>query len=121
MPDMRYQELNLIQILDVLRSGGLARLALSQDGQPYVVPMAFQLEAQGAQLILHLASPGSGRKMAILRGNDRVCLEIEQPGCAWIDTVLVEGRATAGILQRDGVEIRVHPHSLSGRRFFLPT
>lgn len=120
MAELTFQELNLMQILDVLRPGGVARLALSGDGQPYVIPMAFQLEMQGMQPILHLASPAEGRKLDILRGNDRVCLEIELPGCAWIDTVLVEGRATVGALQ-GGAEIRVQPRTLTGRRFFRTT
>lgn len=119
MAEVHYQELNLMQILDVLRAGGVARLGLSGDGQPYVIPMAFQLEVQQAQIILHLASPPSGRKITILRGNDRVCLEIERPGCAWYDVVLAEGRATLGAAPEPGVEICLYPHALSGRRFFL--
>ena len=45
MPMLRYQELNLLQMLDVLRGASLAHLALSDGGRPYVVPMAYQLEA----------------------------------------------------------------------------
>jgi len=119
MAELRYQELNLMQILDVLRQGGVARLALSEDGQPYVVPMTFQLEVRRTQPVLHLASPAAGRKMTILRGNSRVCVEVERPGCAWFDVVLAEGRADLGAVQEPGVEIRVCPHALSGRRFFL--
>jgi len=119
MADLRYQEMNLMQILDVLREGGVARLALSEDGQPYVVPMLFQLEVRRAQPILHLASLATGRKMDILHRNDKVCLEVERPGCAWFEVVLAEGRATLGATQEPGTEICVHPHTLSGRRFFL--
>lgn len=119
MAELHYQELNLMQILDVLREGGVARLGLSGDGQPYVIPIAFQLEVQQAQPILHLASPASGRKISILRGNDQACLEVERPGCAWYDVVLAEGRATLGAAQEPGIEIRLYPHTLSGRRFFL--
>ncbi|MBR2719283.1 MAG: pyridoxamine 5'-phosphate oxidase family protein [Clostridia bacterium] len=119
MADLHYQELNLMQILDVLREGGVARLALSEDGQPYVVPMLFQLEVRRAQPILHLASPAAGRKMDILRRSDKVCLEVERPGCAWFEVVLAEGRATLGAAGEAGAEICVYPHNLSGRRFFL--
>lgn len=121
MLEVAYQELNLIQMLDILRDGGVARMALCQDGQPYVVPMAFQLEVAGAQPILHLASPDTGRKMTILRGNDRVCLEVERPACAWMDTVLIEGRASVGMAVQGGVLLRVTPQRMTGRRFFLPT
>lgn len=119
MTELCYQELNLVQILDVLRPGGIARLGLSQDGQPYVVPMAFQLEARGTQLILHLASPDKGRKMEILRQNDRVCLEVERQACAWIDIVIIEGYAAIGLKEHGGVLLSVHPRTMSGRRFFL--
>ena len=120
MAELTFQELNLMQMLDVLRPGGIARLALARNDQPYVIPMAFQLEMQGVRPILHLASPAQGRKVDILRSNDRVCLEIELPSCAWIDTVLVEGRATVDAIQ-GGVEICVQPHSMTGRRFFRAT
>lgn len=119
MTELHYQELNLMQILDVLREGGIARLALSEDGRPYVIPMIFQLEVHKAQPILHLASPAAGRKMDILRSNDLVCLEMERPGCAWHDVVLAEGHAVPDKAQEAGVHIRVYPHTLSGRRFFL--
>lgn len=119
MTEIHYQELNLMQILDILREGGIARLALSMDGQPYVVPMAYQLEMQQVQPILHLASPASGRKVDILRANDQVCLEVECPGVAWFDVVLAEGRALLNTVSEEGVHIRVYPHTLSGRRFFL--
>ena len=34
MADLRYQELNLYQIYDILRQAYIARLALSADDQP---------------------------------------------------------------------------------------
>ena len=120
MLEVAYQELNLMQIMDILRDGGVARVALCQDGRPYVVPMAFQLEVAGTQPVLHLASPAAGRKMTILRGNDRVCLEVERTSCAWIDTVIIEGRAEAGAAVQGGVLWRVVPQRITGRRFFLP-
>ena len=119
MTEICYQELNLLQILDVLREGGIARLALAEEGRPYIVPMGFQLEMRLAQPILHLASPAGGRKADILRRNDQVCLEIERPACAWFDVVLAEGRAERNGTDEPGMEILVYPHTLSGRRFFL--
>lgn len=119
MAELHYQELNLMQVLDVLREGGIARLALSQDGQPYAVPVAFQLEVRRTRPVLHLASPAAGRKVDILRKNARVCLEVERPAAAWFDVVLAEGRATLGAEENGGMEIAIYPEGLSGRRFFL--
>ena len=119
MQEVCYQELNLIQVLDVLREGGVAHVAMCAEGRPYVVPMVFQLEVAGAQPILHLASPARGRKMDVLRRNSRVCLEVERACCAWIDTVLAEGHATAGAAAEGGVLWQVLPESITGRRYFL--
>ena len=122
MPMLRYQELNLLQMLDVLRSASLAHLALSDGAQPYVVPRAYQLEARGSEVLLHLVSPEAGRKIATLRRNDRVCLEIDLPACAWMDTVLAEGRATAGMAEPGrAVEVVVSVMHMSGRRYFVQT
>lgn len=119
MTEMHYQELNLMQLLDVLREGGVARLALADQGQPYVIPMLFQLEMRQLQPILHLASPAAGRKLDVLHSNNRVCLEVERCGCAWMDVVLAEGQALLEPAREAGVIIHVYPHRLTGRRFFL--
>lgn len=120
MADLRYMELNLMQIFDVLRAAGVARLAVCSGGQPYVVPVTYQLEADGSAAVLHLASPGSGRKLDMLRRNKNVCLEAELPSCAWLDTVLLEGEAAIGAAAECGVFITVKAETLSGRRYFLP-
>ena len=52
MPMLRYQELNLLQMLDELRGASLAHLALSDGAQPYLVPMAYQLEVRGSEVLL---------------------------------------------------------------------
>ena len=57
MPELKYMELNLMQILDVLRAARLTRLAVSDQDQPYVVPMHYQLEVTRGQVIIHLTTP----------------------------------------------------------------
>lgn len=51
----------------------VCRLALSDDGVPYVVPMNFGYE--GNTLFFHSAR--EGRKLDILRKNSRVCFEFD--------------------------------------------
>lgn len=121
MSALRYQELNLLQIFDVLRQVRTARLAVSYEGQPYVVPMHFQFELSGSDTVLHLVSLDQGHKLNALRLNDRVCLELEQPGCAWIDTVIILGRATVGMHEPGrAIELCVTACHMTGRRFFQP-
>lgn len=119
MAEVHYQELNLMQVLDVLRQGGVARLGMAAGDRPYVVPVAFQLEVRRTKPVLHLGSPATGRKADTLRENALVCLEVEQPSAAWYDVVLAEGRAALGAAENGGMEIMIYPESLSGRRFFL--
>lgn len=121
MAELHYQELNLLQIFDVLRHARIVRLAVSRANQPYIVPMRFQLEVRGKETILHLTSRDGGQKLDALRVNDRVCLEIELPGCAWLDTVVIQGRATVGIHEPGkAVELCVAARHMTGRRYFQP-
>ena len=51
----------------------VCRLAVSDDGQPYVVPLCYGYKDN----TLYLHSAREGRKLDILRKNDRVCIEID--------------------------------------------
>lgn len=75
------------QLEAILRRATICRLALVDGDQPYLVPMSFGF-AGGA---LYLHSAATGRKIDILRRNDRVCFEVEadvalvrgETACAW--------------------------------------
>ena len=115
-----WQTLNLLQIFDVLRQASLCRLAVAgADGQPWCVPVRFQLEVRGSQTIIHLTTPEQGRKLTAAEENDHVCLEFELPGCAWLDTVILTGRVSVGIrIPGQAVEWRITAQELTGRRYF---
>jgi nitroimidazol reductase NimA-like FMN-containing flavoprotein (pyridoxamine 5'-phosphate oxidase superfamily) len=66
----------------VIRKAHVCRLALVDNDRPYVVPMNFGFD--GAFVYLHAAK--EGRKIDILRNNNRVCVEFEQ------DVALVPGK-----------------------------
>ncbi len=68
-------------ILEILEKGLFCRLGLSDDGQPYVVPMNYGY--RDGRLYFHCAR--EGRKLDILRRNDRVCVEVDT------DTRIVKG------------------------------
>jgi nitroimidazol reductase NimA-like FMN-containing flavoprotein (pyridoxamine 5'-phosphate oxidase superfamily) len=70
----------------ILRSAAVCRLALTDGAQPYLVPMSFGF-ADGA---LYLHSAPAGRKIDLLRRNDRVCFEVEA------DVALVMGELACG-------------------------
>ena len=119
MPALTYQPLTRMQCLDVLRSARVTRVAFTDGRHPYIVPMAFQLEAEGVTPLIYLCMPDKGRKVEYLCRCDRVCLEFEQPSCAWVDVVLLEGQAVLDAWEKDkGLLLHVRGAEISGRRFF---
>ena len=88
----------------VIRSCRVCRLGLSDDGQPYVVPLSFGYD--GEALYFHSAT--EGRKLDILRKSNRVCVESDilegleeaDEACAWgIRYRSVIGTGSATILE----------------------
>src|SRR5574340_183743 len=61
------------RILAIMKEALVCRIGLSDEGIPYVVPMNFGL-GDGC-IYLHCAS--QGRKLDILRKNDKVCFEMD--------------------------------------------
>lgn len=121
MPSLTYQPLTQVQCLDVLRAAHVTRAAFTDGEKPYLVPMAFQLEFAGMTPLIHLCMPDAGRKVEYLCRCDRVCLEFEEPSCAWVDVVLLEGRAFLDAWEKGkGLALHVQGEEVSGRRFFLP-
>ena len=56
----------------LLRAGRLARLGCIADDAPYVVPVNYA--ADGADVLVHTLP---GRKLAAMRANPRVCLQVD--------------------------------------------
>lgn len=121
MSQMVYQPLTPVECLDVLRAARVTRAAFCDGTRPYLVPMAFQLGCEGITPLIYLCMPDTGRKLEYLCRCDRVCLEFEEPACAWVDVVLVEGQAFLDAWERGkGLALHIRGEEISGRRFFLP-
>src|SRR4030042_1937700 len=84
----------------VMEEALVCRVGLSDDGMPYVVPMNFGL----GENCLYLHSAAEGRKLDILRKNDKVCFEMDllreirqgPTACGWgarYESVIGFGRA----------------------------
>lgn len=70
---MLIHELTKEECLEVLRRNTLGRLACVQDGQPYIVPVSFNLDGSD---IYGFATVG--QKIHWMRANPLVCLEVEE-------------------------------------------
>jgi nitroimidazol reductase NimA-like FMN-containing flavoprotein (pyridoxamine 5'-phosphate oxidase superfamily) len=73
------------EIKQILTSGVVCRLALSIDDVPYIVPMNYGVEFSDP-MVLYFHCAITGRKIEMIKKNNRVCFEIE------IDAEVVEGK-----------------------------
>jgi len=60
-------------IESIIARSAVCRLALSEDGRPYIVPLCFGYEDNA--LYFHTAR--EGKKIDILKKNNRVCFEVD--------------------------------------------
>lgn len=75
------------EIESIIRKAQVCRLALADEGLPYIVPLCFGFRDNA----LYFHSAGEGRKIEILKRNNQVCFEFDilsevKPGntaCAW--------------------------------------
>jgi len=75
------------EIIEILQKGEICRLGFSVANVPYIVPMNYGYS--DGRLFFHSAK--EGRKIDMLRENDRVCFEVEvdtrivqkQQACRW--------------------------------------
>ena len=82
---MRRQEKEIrdeAEIQEILEKGLVCRLGLYDGHYPYVVPMNYGYRDN--RIYFHCA--GSGRKIDILKKNDRVCIEVD------VDSRVVQGQ-----------------------------
>ncbi|HNX48338.1 MAG TPA: pyridoxamine 5'-phosphate oxidase family protein [Methanomassiliicoccales archaeon] len=103
------------ELEDLIRRVEVCRLAMVDDGEPYIVPMNFGY--RDGYLFFHCAR--EGRKLDVLRKNPRVCFELEadvhlvkgEKACQWstsYQSVIGWGTATISLDEKDvkeGLEV----------------
>ncbi len=100
-----------VEIDAIIRRCQVCRIGLSDDGQPYVVPVCFGYD--GSTLYFHCAE--EGRKLEVLARNSRVCVEFDiadgvaeaDQACGWgMSYRSVIGFGTAGIVEEVDQKMR---------------
>lgn len=125
--------LDLDEILDIIDACDVCRIAMVDNGIPYVVPMNFGYMFDGEKLHLCFHSALEGRKLDILRQNPTVCFEMdtaheltrgETPCQYGMDYASVIGIGTARIVEtaREKCEMlsSVMLHTTGRFELFLP-
>ena len=87
---MRIHELSVAECESILARCDLGRLGCANDNQPYVVPIHYSFDAESRCLD---AFSSIGQKIAWMRQNPKVCVEVEDvtDRNRWV-TVVVFGR-----------------------------
>lgn len=79
------------EILKIFKKTGVLRIALCDEGLPYIVPMNFSWEKVGDDIFIYLHCANEGKKLDIIRKNNNVCFELDNPieivgkeqACTW--------------------------------------
>ena len=67
-------------ILDLVSECKVCRLAMTDGGVPYIVPLNYGYEYADGALTFYFHSAKEGRKLEILKKNPTVCLELDGRG-----------------------------------------
>lgn len=68
---------DLDRIQDIIASCDVCRLALHDEEYPYIVPLNFGFERQGDAFVLYFHCARVGKKLDLLRKNNRVSFEMD--------------------------------------------
>ena len=74
---MRRKDREINDIIAILDNCDICRLAMTDNGMPYIVPMNFGYSVDNNEITLYFHSAGEGRKINILRTNPEVCIEMD--------------------------------------------
>ena len=69
------REMSEEDIKQFLLEEKIGRLGMSQDGEPYVIPIGYIYDPETDEIWLHCAK--KGRKVDAIKSNPRVCFEID--------------------------------------------
>jgi nitroimidazol reductase NimA-like FMN-containing flavoprotein (pyridoxamine 5'-phosphate oxidase superfamily) len=78
---------DLNEKLGIIKANQVCRLALSDDGRPYIVPLNYGYSFENGALTLYFHSAKEGKKLDILKKNNLACFEIDY------NSGLIEGDA----------------------------
>ncbi|MEG0803906.1 MAG: pyridoxamine 5'-phosphate oxidase family protein [Pygmaiobacter sp.] len=64
-------------IMEIVAACKVCRLALVDNGKPYLVPLNFGFETENDILTVYFHSACEGKKLAVLRQNSAACFEVD--------------------------------------------
>lgn len=115
------RDLNLNEIVTMLNKVQYCRLSVSENNQPYIIPMFFKYKCEGKNFKFILNSSKAGLKMNFLNNNNQVCIEFDRNVGNAIDSIIVLGsvRVFNDPCKESSVILEVISSKVTGRRTFL--
>lgn len=65
------------EIVGILRECDVIRVGFFDEEYPYIVPLSFGINEEGGKIFLYFHCATEGKKVSLLKKNDRVCVEAD--------------------------------------------
>lgn len=65
------------EIVEVMKKCDVCRIALNDEGYPYILPLNFGMKAEGGQITLYFHGAGEGKKAELIKKDSRVGFEMD--------------------------------------------
>lgn len=65
------------EIVEVIRKCDVCRIALNDDGYPYIIPLNFGMKVEGEQITFYFHGAGEGRKYELIMQDNRASFEMD--------------------------------------------
>ncbi|MDO5569040.1 MAG: hypothetical protein Q4G04_02870 [bacterium] len=108
-----YLDISKEEIIFILKQTNKCILALSNNHQPYLIPMYYQLYLEEDKIIIKMKNENKGKKLEYLKNNSLVSLIFEYGNWGKINTITANGEAK---LEEDLIIIKVN--DISGRQYY---
>ena len=73
--DREVNDLN--EIIEIMKSCDVCRLALNDDGFPYILPLNFGMTVNGDKIMLYFHSALEGYKVGLIQKENRAAVEMD--------------------------------------------
>lgn len=65
------------EIIEVMKKCDVCRIALNDDGYPYILPLNFGMKTEGEQITLYFHGSGEGKKYELIGRDNRASFEMD--------------------------------------------
>lgn len=65
------------EIIEVMKKCDVCRIALNDEGYPYILPLNFGMRTEGERITLYFHGAGEGRKYELIKRDNRASFEMD--------------------------------------------